>query len=548
MSSEKAREYFEATTTYTLLKSQAITKAGSQLMLFLRDTSCKPYCASVECYENLTPSPLNGTSKENEFDWWATLITGFYRFCAETDPTVNLMHIWNEPNTVLYRDHKNGSYYADFYVAVAESIKKEFPNVIIGGPVLADDPAGRNKLNSTYSMWNSYSKPLIDAALPKGLLDYYDFHAYDGNGFPQPLMGGLHTVDAYTFVEYNTHMASGITESNMKIFNISEEYVRSSHYNLRTFLLILSTMALLKHPDKIITRMLFDYKAPGKVCNCPFNGYPNNTNVTTPEMEAYYLLGKLRDGTRLFVDVPSVDVSEDCTCQPAQSIQYGNSTILVEAALTNDNLTIVIVNMCDCEVELSGRVTGVDQVVSSWAAILDVQSLRETVAPQLPDLSTSLPPMSLVTISYTLNKSQHFTSTNTVSFVQFYPTSSKQIMLQTDLYIKCNYSLLVSYDLSDSNVPNVKESLLRFGVLGPAENYTWNITINCPGISDNVDVSVYRPGAYTEVRLPCVPDTDSDGVTTVKYTVVTCDEKDHLTSPAAGPEAYFEFSVLVMRY
>ena len=77
---------------------------------------------------------------------------------------------------------------------------------------------------------------------------------------------------------------------------------------------------------------------------------------------------------------------------------------------------------------------------------------------------------------------------------------------------------------------------------------------------------MYRPGAYTEVRLPCVPDTDSDGVTTVKYTVgkgrlivimfyymfyqhsVTCDEKDHLTSPAAGPEAYFEFSVLVMRY
>ena len=102
MSSEKAREYFEATTTYTLLKSQAITKAGSQLMLFLRDTSCKPYCASVECYENLTPSPLNGTSKENEFDWWATLITGFYRFCAETDPTVNLMHIWNEPNTVCH--------------------------------------------------------------------------------------------------------------------------------------------------------------------------------------------------------------------------------------------------------------------------------------------------------------------------------------------------------------------------------------------------------------------------------------------------------------
>jgi len=67
-------------------------------------------------------------------------------------------------------------------------------------------------------------------------------------------------VDAYTFVEYNTHMVSAITESNVKIANDSLEYMRSSHYRLRTFPLILSTMALLKHPDKIMTRMLFDYK------------------------------------------------------------------------------------------------------------------------------------------------------------------------------------------------------------------------------------------------------------------------------------------------
>ena len=101
MSSVEARERFQATFTYKLLKSQAIKKAGSQLLLFLRDTLCEPYCASVECYENLTPRPLNGTSKENEFDWWVTLITGFYRFCTEADPKSNLIHIWNEPNTVM---------------------------------------------------------------------------------------------------------------------------------------------------------------------------------------------------------------------------------------------------------------------------------------------------------------------------------------------------------------------------------------------------------------------------------------------------------------
>jgi len=100
MSSAKAREYFEATSTYTLLKTQSIRKAGSQLLLFLRDRQCTPYCASVECYKNLTPRPLNGTSEKHHFDWWTTLITGFYRFCAETDPKSNLIHIWNEPNTV----------------------------------------------------------------------------------------------------------------------------------------------------------------------------------------------------------------------------------------------------------------------------------------------------------------------------------------------------------------------------------------------------------------------------------------------------------------
>ena len=67
-------------------------------------------------------------------------------------------------------------------------------------------------------------------------------------------------MDAYTFVKHNTHMTSAITESNVKIANDSLEYMRSSHYNLRTFPLILSTMALLQHPDKIKTRMLYDYK------------------------------------------------------------------------------------------------------------------------------------------------------------------------------------------------------------------------------------------------------------------------------------------------
>lgn len=122
---------------------------------------------------------------------------------------------------------------------------------------------------------------------------------------------------------------------------------------------------------------------------------------------------------------------------------------------------------------------------------MDVQSLREVDIPQLPNLVMSLPSTSLVILSYTLNVPHHFT-TNTVSFVHFYPRTSDEIMLSMPLNIDCNYQLPISYDLSSSNQPSAKEALIRFGVLGPAENYTWNITTTCQGIPDvNVSVMCY---------------------------------------------------------
>ena len=72
-------------------------------------------------------------------------------------------------------------------------------------------------------------------------------------------------------------------------------------------------------------------------------------------MEAYYLLGKLRDGTRLFVDAPVVNVPPQCSCLPGQSIQFGNSSVLLEAGYSKENLTIALVNMCNCSLQLSAQ-------------------------------------------------------------------------------------------------------------------------------------------------------------------------------------------------
>lgn len=130
--------------------------------------------------------------------------------------------------------------------------------------------------------------------------------------------------------------------------------------------------------------------------------------------------------------------------------------------------------------------------MSSWGAILDVKSLREVDdVPSLPELIMSLPSTSLVSLSYTL-KMPHQFATNTVSFVHFYPKTSEQIMLLMPVNVQCGYMLPISYYLANSNQSNAKEALVRFGVLGPAENNSWNINTACQGVTDvNVRITVF---------------------------------------------------------
>ena len=113
---------------------------------------------------------------------------------------------------------------------------------------------------------------------------------------------------------------------------------------------------------------------------------------------------------------------------------------------------------------------------------MDVQSLREVDAPYLPDVIMLLPSSSLVMLTYALKMPYHL-ATNTISFVHYYPRTSEEIMVAMNT-TGCNYQLPVSFDMSNSNHLTAKEALIRFGVLGSAENYTWSISVTCHGITD----------------------------------------------------------------
>ena len=62
-------------------------------------------------------------------------------------------------------------------------------------------------------------------------------------------------------------------------------------------------------------------------------------------------------------------------------------------------------------------------------------------------------------------------------------------MVSMPINTGCNYHLPISYNMNNSDHHSAKEALIRFGVLGPAENYTWKITTICQGVTD-VDVSI----------------------------------------------------------
>ena len=63
----------------------------------------------------------------------------------------------------------------------------------------------------------------------------------------------------------------------------------------------------------------------------------------------YQLLGRLSNGTRLHVDI-SDDGLDICDCWDAKGL--GNTQVVVEAALVGDNITLALVNMCNCTVSV----------------------------------------------------------------------------------------------------------------------------------------------------------------------------------------------------
>ncbi len=75
----------------------------------------------------------------------------------------------------------------------------------------------------------------------------------------QSLLSAIQTTTAYAQVRYKKSLPVAITESNYKL-TITEVADKRVRFYKRIFPLVLSTFALLRSPDSVITRLIYDYK------------------------------------------------------------------------------------------------------------------------------------------------------------------------------------------------------------------------------------------------------------------------------------------------
>jgi len=148
-----------------------------------RNLGAEPMCSLGSPPKWLTEPGIRNPS---DFQRWADICAAYVGLWRKIDPEFRLVQIWNEPNAAWFRDPrvKDGKTTAtklhiDMALKVAGALKKRFPDILVGGPVLCWPPAWppSQKGHSPWYTWDMWTIPWLKETA--GAVDFFDFHAYD---------------------------------------------------------------------------------------------------------------------------------------------------------------------------------------------------------------------------------------------------------------------------------------------------------------------------------------------------------------------------------
>ena len=100
--SGSAHQLYQQTSEYLSLKNKLIRKAGARPFLFLQnpDGECAPACQQSYCWNKGGTPRAFKQGESHTFGWWALLFAGYLDLALKADPSLDLVHIWNEPDRV----------------------------------------------------------------------------------------------------------------------------------------------------------------------------------------------------------------------------------------------------------------------------------------------------------------------------------------------------------------------------------------------------------------------------------------------------------------
>lgn len=193
-----------------------------------------------------------------EFETYAASMAGFVGVLKRVDPKLRLVHILNEPNVYFFNHGYGGEQYAKMFTAAATAIKKKFPDVLVGGPVMCWPPTFPHSQDGhkNWYQWDSYTMPLIDIA--GETLDFFDYHYYGLD--PALAAEEVLTVTNAMYLKRGRRVPVAITECGnyMKQKDWADT---TTHFETRTLGMQRLIMMYLDRPGSVITMQLHDLSA-----------------------------------------------------------------------------------------------------------------------------------------------------------------------------------------------------------------------------------------------------------------------------------------------
>lgn len=277
-----------------------------------------------------------GSENPADFAKWAEMCAGFVGLWRKFDPGLRTVQVWNEPNASWFKDprvKKGGpdatALHIEMARAVAQAIKRRFPEMQVGGPVLCWPPAWPpSQANAKpWYTWDMWTVPWLKAT--RDDLDFFDYHVY--NVAPGDLQVQAEMVANAAQVLQGRALPQWITESNydLKPTELNDPVAIWSKRFLPYERLLLR--GILPQADKLAANLYHDLHAKNHTL------LPRGADDPDP---MYWLLWILRDlrGTRL---VANAD----------------NPAVVTYATVEQDRVTVVLFNDSEASQDVALRLT-----------------------------------------------------------------------------------------------------------------------------------------------------------------------------------------------